>query len=80
MVALGSAKDGGVYILYTHLPILVDEVAYGICRHDRCKRLKESGFLAWWYFYPLISEFEMYRELSSADRNNFRMLVYWPIR
>ena len=52
---------------YSYFPILV-ESDYPISRDALTERLRESGVSARRYFYPLISEFSMYRGLPSADR------------
>tara|TARA_R110002072_G_scaffold242550_3_gene401322 strand:- start:8995 stop:10107 length:1113 start_codon:yes stop_codon:yes gene_type:complete len=50
---------------YAYFPILV-ESDYPISRDALNDRLRESGVFARRYFYPLISEFSMYRGLPSA--------------
>lgn len=51
----------------SYFPVFVDEQTYSMGRDDLVDRLKDSGFLARRYFFPLISEFEMYRTLPSAN-------------
>ena len=46
-----------------------------MCIRDRSRdklyeKLKESGIYSRRYFYPLISEFPMYRNLPSSNRKN----------
>lgn len=51
---------------YSYFPILVTE-RYGLSRDQVYELMREHGILARRYFYPLISEFPMYRGLPSAD-------------
>lgn len=50
---------------YSYFPILVDD-AYPISRDALYQLLKEQGILSRRYFYPLISDMSMYRDLASA--------------
>ena len=54
---------------YAYFPILVG-VDYPISRDDLYQRLKDNGIHPRRYFYPLISEFIMYRGLPSSHREN----------
>lgn len=54
---------------YSYFPILV-EADYPISRDDLYQKLKDHGIHARRYFYPLISDFPMYRGLHSAQRDN----------
>jgi dTDP-4-amino-4,6-dideoxygalactose transaminase len=54
---------------YAYFPILVDD-NYPIARDELYMRLKARGIHPRRYFYPLISEFPMYRGLPSAHRDN----------
>ena len=51
---------------FAYFPILVDE-SYPLERDELVELLKRQGIHPRRYFYPLISEFPMYRELPSAD-------------
>lgn len=51
---------------HAYFPVLV-EPAYPLSRDDLYALLKSQGILARRYFFPLISEFPMYRNLPSAD-------------
>lgn len=63
-------EDSGEEIAnYAYFPILV-EADYPISRDDLYQRLKAKGIHPRRYFYPLISEFPMYRGLPSADSEN----------
>jgi dTDP-4-amino-4,6-dideoxygalactose transaminase len=46
------------------------EPDYPLTRDALYDRLKERGYYARRYFYPLISDFPMYRGLPSARRDN----------
>ncbi|MCY1270442.1 dTDP-4-amino-4,6-dideoxy-D-glucose transaminase [compost metagenome] len=54
---------------YSYFPILV-EAGYSLSRDELYYKLKDSNIFARRYFYPLISEFPMYRGMLSAQRNN----------
>ncbi len=54
---------------YAYFPILV-EAGYPISRNDLYQKLKDIGIHPRRYFYPLISDFPMYRGLPSAHREN----------
>lgn len=54
---------------YAYFPILVGD-DYPISRDALYQRLKDHGIHPRRYFYPLISEFSMYRGLPSAHRDN----------
>jgi dTDP-4-amino-4,6-dideoxygalactose transaminase len=54
---------------YSYFPILV-EADYPISRDGLYQKLKDQGIFARRYFYPLISDFPMYRGLPSASREN----------
>ena len=54
---------------YAYFPILVGN-DYPISRDDLNQKLKDIGINPRRYFYPLISDFPMYRGLPSAHREN----------
>ncbi|HJV75035.1 MAG TPA: DegT/DnrJ/EryC1/StrS family aminotransferase [Noviherbaspirillum sp.] len=54
---------------YSYFPILVN-CDYPISRDDLYHKLKENNIHPRRYFYPLISEFPMYRGLPSAKKEN----------
>lgn len=54
---------------YSYFPILVQS-DYPLTRDELHQKLKEQGIHARRYFYPLISEFSMYRSLPSSVRSN----------
>jgi len=55
---------------YSYFPIFVDEASYGISRDELYFKLRDAGVFGRRYFYPLISEFSTYRNLSSASKEN----------
>ncbi|MDO9634666.1 MAG: DegT/DnrJ/EryC1/StrS family aminotransferase [Paludibacter sp.] len=55
---------------YAYFPILVDEDKFGISRDQLYEKLKENNIFARRYFYPLISSFEPYKDLTSACKDN----------
>ncbi|MDK9704698.1 MAG: DegT/DnrJ/EryC1/StrS family aminotransferase [Sulfuritalea sp.] len=54
---------------FAYFPILV-QPDYPISRDDLYEKLKDNGIHPRRYFYPLISDFPMYRGLPSAQREN----------
>jgi len=54
---------------YSYFPILV-QADYAIRRDDLYQKLKNIGIHPRRYFYPLISDFPMYRDLPSANKEN----------
>ena len=63
-------KDAGEKIPnYAYFPILV-RPEYSHSRDELFEKLRDHGIYARRYFYPLISDFPMYRGLPSADHSN----------
>lgn len=60
----------GVRHNYAYFPVFVDEKEYGMSRDDLYIKLREYNILGRRYFYPLISDFSVYRELPSANKEN----------
>ena len=50
---------------YAYFPILVG-ASYPLSRDELYEKLKQGGIYGRRYFYPLITEFPMYRQLPSA--------------
>lgn len=59
---------------YSYFPILV-QADYPLSRDALYQKLKDHGIFARRYFYPLISEFPMYRSMPSAQRDNLPAAV-----
>ena len=55
---------------YSYFPILVDAELYGMTRDALYEKLKQNNIFGRRYFYPLISNFDPYKELSSARPEN----------
>jgi dTDP-4-amino-4,6-dideoxygalactose transaminase len=63
-------RDAGQKVAnYAYFPILV-EVDYPLSREALYQKLLDNNIFSRRYFYPLISNFPMYRGLPSAHRNN----------
>ncbi|HCS65796.1 MAG TPA: aminotransferase, partial [Cellvibrio sp.] len=54
---------------YSYFPVLVD-TDYPLSRDALYQKLKVNNMYARRYFYPLISDFPMYRGMPSAHREN----------
>lgn len=61
--------DSLVFGNHSYFPILVDE-SYPLSRNALYERLKTKNIFARRYFFPLISDFPMYRGMHSASREN----------
>lgn len=61
--------SGQIRANHSYFPILV-EADYPLTRDQLYQHLKDHGVFARRYFYPLISEFPMYRGMPSAQRGN----------
>ncbi len=55
---------------YSYFPIFVDEEKYGMKRDELYFKMKERNVLGRRYFYPLISQFNIYKGCSGANREN----------
>lgn len=60
----------GVRHNYSYFPIFVDAEKYGMTRDELYHKLKDNGVLSRRYFYPLISSFDTYKGLESANPSN----------
>jgi dTDP-4-amino-4,6-dideoxygalactose transaminase len=58
---------------FAYFPIFINEDEYGMSRDELFEKLKQNNIHCRRYFYPIISEFPMYRGLDSAN------VVYLPI-
>jgi len=55
---------------FAYFPIFVTEREYGMSRDQLYEKLKQHNIYGRRYFYPLISEFSMYKGLDSAKPDN----------
>ncbi|MCF0206161.1 MAG: DegT/DnrJ/EryC1/StrS family aminotransferase [Bacteroidales bacterium] len=62
--------NASVRLNYSYFPIFVDAEAYGRTRDELYFAMKEQNVLGRRYFYPLISSFEPYKQLTSASKEN----------
>ncbi len=60
----------GVRHNYSYCPIFIDEAEYGMTRDELYFKLEENGILGRRYFYPLITEFDTYKNLPTATAAN----------
>ena len=67
-------KAGERIANYAYFPILV-RPDYALSRDALYEKLQNNGIFARRYFFPLISDFPMYRELPSAARSNLPVAV-----
>jgi dTDP-4-amino-4,6-dideoxygalactose transaminase len=52
---------------YSYFPVLIDKLKYGFTRDEVYEGLKHYNIFGRRYFYPLISQFPIYRGLESAQ-------------
>jgi dTDP-4-amino-4,6-dideoxygalactose transaminase len=63
-------QDAGEQVAnYSYFPLLVD-ADYSLSRDALYQKLKDNNIFARRYFYPLITDFSMYRGMPSAQREN----------
>ena len=55
---------------YSYFPIFVDEKQYGISRDALYEKMKANNVLGRRYFYPLITDFDPYKNIPSANPAN----------
>ena len=55
---------------YSYFPIFVDEEQYGISRDALYEKMKANNVLGRRYFYPLITDFDPYKNIPSANPAN----------
>ena len=55
---------------YAYFPIFVNEKEYGMSRNALYEKMKQNNIYGRRYFYPLISEFSMYKGLESSSKGN----------
>ena len=55
---------------YSYFPIFVDEEQYGISRDALYEKMKANNVLGRRYFYPLITDFDPYKDIPSATPVN----------
>ncbi len=56
---------------HSYYPIFIDKEKYGISRDQLYKKFKEFNIYTRRYFYPLITDFHIYKKLSYSKSNNF---------
>ena len=55
---------------YSYFPVFITESEYGMSRDALYAKLKENNILGRRYFYPLISNFPVYKDLESSCPEN----------
>lgn len=60
----------GVKHNYSYFPIFVDAEQYGMSRDDLYEKMKANNVYGRRYFYPLITDFEPYKDIPSAHPAN----------
>ncbi len=60
-------NDHSIKWNYSYFPIIIDKEKFGKTRNKLYEKLKENNVFTRRYFYPLISNFPMYKDLKSAQ-------------
>ena len=60
----------GVRHNYSYFPIFVDAEQYGMTRDELYEKMKAANVYGRRYFYPLITDFDPYKDYPSADPDN----------
>jgi len=60
----------GLEYNFAYFPILIDRVKFGKTRDDVYDDLKKHNIFCRRYYYPLISQFTMYKDFKSAAQEN----------
>ena len=67
---LGCSSPLAYSLNYSYFPIFVDEEQYGMSRDALYEKMKANNVLGRRYFYPLITDFEPYKDIPSANPAN----------
>lgn len=59
---------------YSYFPISIDVEEYNCSRDNLYEELKENGVFARKYFYPLISDFEVYKNCRKSDLSQAKLI------
>ena len=65
-----AGDDNSTRLNYSYFPIFVDEEQYGISRDALYEKMRANNVLGRRYFYPLITDFEPYKDIPSANPAN----------
>ena len=55
---------------YSYFPIFVDAATYGMSRDELYEKMRANNVLGRRYFYPLITDFDPYKDIPSANPTN----------
>ena len=58
---------------HAYFPIFINEKEYGMSRDQLYEKLKQNNIYGRRYFFPLISEFSMYKSLESSKPSNLKV-------
>ena len=65
-----AGVENSTRLNYSYFPIFVDEEQYGISRDALYEKMKANNVLGRRYFYPLITDFDPYKDIPSANPAN----------
>lgn len=68
---VSSFHDASVVLNYGYFPIFVDTERYGMTRDELYGKMKTKGVFGRRYFYPLITDYEPYRNCPSVTSGSF---------
>lgn len=63
------ANSSTLALNYSYYPILIDQAEFGLSRDELLENLQTNNILARRYFYPLVTQFELYRGYANDTPN-----------
>ena len=60
---------------YSYMPVLINKKTFGISRDKLYEKLKKSEIFSRRYFYPLITDFPVYKNSKSFDMPNAKLVA-----
>ena len=65
-----AGVENSTRLNYSYFPIFVDAATYGISRDELYEKMRANNVLGRRYFYPLITDFDPYKDIPSANPAN----------
>ena len=62
-------NNSSLELNYSYYPILIDQAEFGLSRDELLEKLQANNILARRYFYPLVTQFELYKDYDSSTPN-----------
>lgn len=65
-----AGGENSTRLNYSYFPIFVDAATYGMSRDELYEKMRANNVLGRRYFYPLITDFDPYKDIPSANPAN----------